>query len=338
MEIIAKDESFVSVITAVNRFNIDSLTRLSDIQHELDKKFSDYEIILMAQKSVQKAIAVEMEHILKDVPCIRYLQLSSDVNSDVIWSAGTENAIGDFIVCFDLKSDPLSLITDSINLCRQGNDVIVGTAKQKQSIAYRILRPLSGWMLNIADYRLPKDATSFRCLSRRALNSVMDTGRFYQQFFMQIQKSGYTQSELKYEKLSIDDKKSLLSSVRTTLKLMFFNSTKPLRLMSLLGLSGSAIACLFSLYSIILNVFKNNVVEGWTSTVFIISLLSSIQFVILAFVAEYLNRILVEQSDSYGYSIVFEKNSMVMINMDRINVLEQSTSQSDNKVQTGRDR
>ena len=134
MEIIAKDESFVSVITAVNRFNIDSLTRLSDIQHELDKKFSDYEIILMAQKSVQKAIAGEMEHILKDVPCIRYLQLSSDVNSDVIWSAGTENAIGDFIVCFDLKSDPLSLITDSINLCRQGNDVIVGTAKQKQSM------------------------------------------------------------------------------------------------------------------------------------------------------------------------------------------------------------
>ena len=39
MEIVAKDESFVSVITAVNRFNIDSLTRLSDIQHELDKKF-----------------------------------------------------------------------------------------------------------------------------------------------------------------------------------------------------------------------------------------------------------------------------------------------------------
>ena len=333
-----KDESFISVITVINRFTADYLSRLSEIQSSLDLNFSDYEIILVVQKSMQNVLSNKLLQILKDVPCIRYLQLSSDVNSDVIWSAGTENAIGDFIICFDLFNDPISLIKDSVALCRQGNDVVVGTSKQKHSLMYNIIRPLTGWLLKLIDYHLPKNSTSFRCLSRRALNSILDTGRFYQQFFMQIQKSGYTQSELKYEKLSIDDKKSLLSSVRTTLKLMVFNSTKPLRLMSLLGLSGSAIACLFSLYSIILNVFKNNVVEGWTSTVFIISLLSSIQFVILAFVAEYLNRILVEQSDSNGYSIVFEKNSMVMINMDRINVLEQSTSQSDNKVQTGRDR
>ena len=108
--------------------------------------------------------------------------------------------------------------------------------------------------------------------------------------------------------------------------------------MSLLGLTGSTLACLFSLYSIILNLFKNDVVEGWTSTVFIISLLASMQFVILSFIAEYLNRILVEQANANGYSIVFEKNSQVMINLDRINVLEQSTSQTDNLVQTGRDR
>lgn len=62
------------------------------------------------------------------------------------------------------------------------------------------------------------------------------------------------------------------------------------------------------------------------------------QFLILSFISEYLNRILVEQSNSNGYSIVFEKNSKVMINLDRINVLEQSLSQTDNLVQTGRDR
>lgn len=84
--------------------------------------------------------------------------------------------------------------------------------------------------------------------------------------------------------------------------------------------------------------FKNDMVEGWSSTIFVISLLSSMQFLILSFISEYLNRILVEQSNSNGYSIVFEKNSKVMINLDRINVLEQSLSQTDNLVQTGRDR
>lgn len=78
--------------------------------------------------------------------------------------------------------------------------------------------------------------------------------------------------------------------------------------------------------------------EGWTSTVFVISFLATIQFIILAFISGYLNRILMEESGSSGYSIVFEKNSSVMIDLDRINVLETSISPEENKVQTGRDR
>ena len=333
-----KDDNFVSVVTVINRFTADSLSRLSEIQNELDKKFSDYEMILVVQKSLQNILSNRIGQILKDIPCVRYLQLSSDVNSDVIWSAGTENAIGDFIICFDLYNDPVSLIKESVELCRKGNDVVVGTTRQKHSLAYQIIRPLCGWLLNLIDYHLPKDATTFRCLSRRALNSVLDTGKFYQQFFMQIQKSGYGQAELQYTSLNNTDKRTVTSAVKSTLRLMVFNSTSPLRIMSLLALAGSILACLFSMFSIVINLFKNDVVAGWTSTVFIISLLASMQFVILAFIAEYLNRLLDEQSNAKSYDIVFEKNSQVMINLDRINVLEQSTSQTDNLVQTGRDR
>lgn len=333
-----KDESFVSVVTTINRFNLESLSRLAEIQKELDLGYTDYEIIVIVQKSLQNLIAEEIYNLLKDIPCIRYLQLASDVTSDVIWSAGTENAIGDFIICFDLYNDPVFLIQKSVDMCKQGNDVVVGTTKQKRSVAYQLVRPLSGWLLKLVDYHLPKEATSFRCLSRRALNAVIDTGKFYQQFFMQIQKSGYEQTVIKYKFLHQNDRRTVFSALKSTLRLMVFNSTTPLRMMSLLGLVGSSLACLFSLYSILINLFKNDVVEGWTSTVLIISLISSIQFVILSFIAEYLNRILIEQSNTNGYSIVFEKNSQVMINQDRINVLEQSTSQTDNLVQTGRDR
>ena len=41
-----KDESFISVITVINRFTADPLSRLSEIQSSLDLNFSDYEIIL----------------------------------------------------------------------------------------------------------------------------------------------------------------------------------------------------------------------------------------------------------------------------------------------------
>lgn len=338
MTILNKDESFVSVVTVINRFTQASLRRLPEIQSELEKYYSDYEIVLVVLRSQQKSLYKEIDCILKEVPCVRYLQLSSDVNSDVIWSAGAENAIGDFIICFDISNDPLFLIKDSVELCKKGNDVVVGTSKQNQSLGFRLIRPLSGWFLKLIDYHLPKNSTSFRCLSRRAINSVFDTGNFYQKFFMQIQKSGYGQAVLPYKSLNHSEKRTLVSAIKSTLRLMVFNSTVPLRLISLLGLTGSSVACLFTLYSIILNLFKNDIVEGWTSTIFVISLLSSMQFLILSFISEYLNRLLVEQSNSNGYSIVFEKNSKVMINLDRINVLEQSISQTDNMVQTGRDR
>ena len=309
-----KDESFISVITVINRFTADSLSRLSEIQSSLDLNFSDYEIILVVQKSMQNVLSNKLLQILKDVPCIRYLQLSSDVNSDVIWSAGTENAIGDFIICFDLFNDPVSLIKDSVALCRQGNDVVVGTSKQKHSLMYNIIRPLTGWLLKLIDYHLPKNSTS------------------------QIQKSGYNHTVLEYTSLNKTNTRTVTEAIKKTLRLMVFNSTLPLRIMSFLGLIGSSLACIFSFYSIVLNLFRNDVVEGWTSTVFFMSMFASMQFVILSFIAEYLNRILVEHANANGYSIVFEKNSQVMINLDRINVLEQSTSQTDNLVQTGRDR
>jgi hypothetical protein len=68
------------------------------------------------------------------------------------------------------------------------------------------------------------------------------------------------------------------------------------------------------------------------------SLLFMLQFVMLAFFGEYLGRLLDDRSEQVDYSIVFEKNSAVMVNQDRVNVLSDSLIPYANKVQTGRNR
>jgi polyisoprenyl-phosphate glycosyltransferase len=45
-----------------------------------------------------------------------------------------------------------------------------------------------------------------------------------------------------------------------------------------------------------------------------------------------------ERSEQADYSVVFEKNSAVMVNQDRVNVLDTSVGSEVNCVQTGRDR
>lgn len=333
-----KSQFFVSIVLAIGSDKIENVNRLEELQNYLDERYSDYEILLLVKRNAQPIIQQKIEKILKAIPAIRYLQLTNDVPDDVALAAGLENSIGDFIVLYDPLTDPIDNIAKAIEMCRTGSDVVVGTAKTPSSLMYSLIRPCVNWLLTSIDYRLPKNATSFRCLSRRAANSVMSIGSFHQQFFMRIQKSGYQANELRYDSHATQPK-TFAKGFREVMRLMVFNSFAPLRLMSVLGLIGSTLACLISLYAVIVRFVKDDVVSGWASTVLIISLIAVVQFIILSFISEYLVRLLTEHSRHNDYSVVFEKNSSVMVNQDRINVLESSTSNKDiNLVQTGRNK
>ena len=330
-----KNQSFVSLVCTIDQNSVNSLDRINELQATLDSLYSDYEIVLVAQRNVKGFLEASMPKLLSSIPSIRYLQLSSNVSDDVIWSAGLENAIGDFVVLFDLSSDPIDIIERSINECKAGTDVIVGTCESKKSVSYRLLRPFAQLLLNLSDYNLPKNASTFRCLSRRAANAVTETGKFHQQFFMRIQKTEYPMKALQYKSV-IPHTRSLNQGFHELIRFMVFNSSAPLRLMSILGFLGSFIGVLFALYSLVIQLIRNDVVEGWTSTVFMISVFSMLQFMILAFISEYLARILDEQDQKATYSVVFEKTSSAMINQDRINVWEDSTTSEENLVATAR--
>ena len=339
-----KSQSFVTVITVVDAARAKDLCKLPALCSYLGSRYSDYEVLVMAKKDAQSSCSKSFDSMLQEVPSIRYLQLSDNVPDDVAFAAGLENAIGDFIVMMRLDCDPLESVGAAVELCKSGNDVVVGTAHVPSTFLYKIVRPLATWLLHCVDYRLPHNATHFRCLSRRAANAVMETGRHYQQLAMQIQNSGYACKDMPYTLLGTGEQsgqpaaKSLYSGLRDTMRLMVFNSVAPLRLVSLLGLAGSAVACLVSLFALLVRLFKDDVAVGWASTVLIISFFSLLQFVILMFLSEYVGRILTEIRDRGKYAIVFERNSLTMINQDRINVLEESENPEVNLVQTGRDR
>lgn len=333
-----KSQFFVSLVIVIGSAKVAAVDSLSIIQKYLNERYTDYEVLLLVKRSAQHLVQERLNSLLQDIPAIRYLQLAKDIPDDVALAAGMENAIGDFIVLFDPTSDPIDNIGTAIEMCRFGSDVVVGTARMPSTLAYSMVRPFVNTLLNSIDYRLPRNATSFRCLSRRAANAVMSTGSFHQQFFMRIQKSGYLATELRYKSLS-KYSKTFMKGFRETMRLMVFNSFSPLRLMSALGLVGSTIACLISLYAVMVRFLKDDVVSGWASTVLLISFIAVIQFVILSFISEYLVRLLTEHAHQNEYSVVFEKNSSVMVNQDRINVLESSTSDKDQSlVQTGRNK
>ncbi|WP_455206794.1 glycosyltransferase [Kaarinaea lacus] len=320
-----KLDCFVSVVVVVNNDGKMVEAFLREAQRHLATYFTDYEILIIDQCSTDGTLQL-IEQLLREVPSVRFIELSAPVYLDIALAAGIENAIGDFVVLMDPKSDPVDCILDIVELCRKNHDIVIGVANQDDSFAYQLVRPVIHMALRAIGYNLPRNATNLRCLSRRAVNSVTQAGRFHQQFFVRISNTGYPTAIYRYVlKPNSGVRRTLVEGVRQAIRMTVFNSTRPLRWMSVLGVVGSVFAFVFASYSIIINLFKNDVVEGWTSMVFFMSFLFAILFAILAFFGEYLGRLLDDRSEHQAYSVADEKTSSVMLLEEhRYNVLNES--------------
>lgn len=320
-----KLDCFVSVVVVVNNQCETVEAFLKNAHQHLAAHFTDYEIVIIDQCSTDGTSKL-VERLLLETPSVRFIELSAPVYLDIALAAGIENAIGDFVILMDPESDPIYCILNTVELCRNNHDIVIGVAKQKNSLAYNLVRPLIQKALKAIGYHLPRNATNLRCLSRRAVNSVTQAGRFHQQFFIRISNTGYPTAIFNYELNPHSSRnRTIVEGIHETIRMTVFNSTKPLRWMSALGVIGSMIAFLFASYSIIINFFKHDIVEGWTSMVFFMSFLFAILFAILAFFGEYLGRLLDDRSEHQAYSVANEKTSSVMLLEEhRYNVLNES--------------
>lgn len=330
-----KSSFFVSVVVPLEDFETTYLNIFENIQSELDSLFWDYEILVCASRKIYPTIAGPLKLLLNRVPSIRYLQTAEELSYETLAACGAENSIGDFVVILDLKRDPLELINEGVKQCAEGADIVIGRSQVATTFLYRIGRPMARYLLKLSEYSLPRGATRFRTLSRRAVNSIFSSGFSSQSFLMKVQNCGYPSKVLDYRSLR-KGKKEFPEAFHKLLRLMVFNSLRPLRFVSLIGLFGSVLACFFALYSLIVQFVRADVVEGWTSIFLLISICALLQFTMLTFISEYLGRMLRELNRDKDYSLIYEKNSYVMVNRDRINVLQDSSEELNNKVQTGR--
>ncbi len=335
-----KQTSFVSAITVIRETTDSTVDYLKNLSIILSSNFSDFEIIIIDQCSTDDT-EKKLDASLTSIPCIRYIRLTQEVAFDVAMAAGAENAIGDFLVFLTSESDPIDIIIPAINECKNGSDIVLGVDKDYHaSFFYRLLRPISGFTLKkLLNYSTPIGTTNFYCISRRAANAIMNTERFHHQFTFRIVNTGYKTTKFEYNARKDGKKRrTLANSISKFFQILVFNSTKPLRLMSIIGFGGSMFTFVVSLYALLINVFKNDVAAGWTTLMLFLSLMFALIFIILALFGEYLSRILDDNLNDRHYDVLFEKTSSVMLDEERQNVLSDSVITETNNVQTGRDR
>ena len=332
---------FVSVILLTNNSQdvIEDVLRLMDA--ELQKMFTNHEIVLMDRLSVDGTVTI-VTRLLNELPRIRFLELTSTVSDEMAWAAGMENAIGDILVFFSLRTDPIEVIAQGVDRCVKGSDTVVGVSMNCRPKWYPVLgrcfRLLFGKLIG---YEVPLFATSLRVLSRRAVNAILSERHFHHNLFARIARLSLASEIFEYNSIcrgTVEAHETFTQACQRAISVIVFSSTKPLRLMSFLGLVGSSFSACISSYSLLVSVLKEKVVEGWTTTVLFLSLQFFLVFLILAFHGEYIARLIEETADHKDYNVLFERHSSVMVHEERLNVCYESERSDTPSVQTGRDR
>ena len=260
----------------------------------------DHEIVLINDGSRDDSWPV-MQHIAATDPRVVAINLSRNHGHQLALTAGLDLCAGEeiLIIDADLQDPPELLAQMRDTMAAQQADVVYAVRRKRQgetifkrataSAFYRVLD-------RVTDTPIPLDTGDFRLMSRRALDaflSLPEQARFIRGMVAWV---GFRQVPFPYdraERHAGETNYPLGKMVRLAFDAVTGFSTAPLRFAShasviLAGLS------LLLLFYIAWGFFEGSPVQGWTSTMLVVVVLSAVQMFVLGMIGEYLGRLYIE--------------------------------------------
>lgn len=331
---------FVSLVVVIDPQPKELLrSRLEAWTDILTRHYAHHEILLL-DGNFPGMSDVDVTEMLGAVQKVRYQRVQGAASREVVLAAGLESAIGDIVVTFDAELITEKNVVDSVEKCCEGNDVVCGIAKSKRPLLYSIgswiFRTFFGKMVG---YDLPQNDTWSRCLSRRVINAAIESINFHPFVFLRLAHAAGHYATIPVEFPTTWRKRySFHCAVRSTITLIVFNTVQPMRFINMMALSISIVSAFAAAYTVVVQFVNDSVVEGWTTLMLFLSGMFFCLFSVLAFLGEYLVRVVLENHNIRPYSVTYEKHSSVMLDLNELNIRESSVSDTINRTQTGRDR
>ena len=291
--------------------------RVSTVLRKLSDKY-EYEIIFVNDGSKDKTLSI-LKNIADNDKCVKIISFSRNFGHQAAVTAGIKYVTGDAVVIMDADlQDPPELIPEMLKLWEDGNEVIYGKRKtRKGESVFKILtaQMFYSFLNAMSEVEIPKNTGDFRLVDRKVIdviNNLPEHNKFLRGLFSWV---GFEQKEFLY-----DIPKRELGETKYPLKKMLklasdgilSFSSKPLKLVGLLGILSitfSIVVLIYSLCSYFGN--WNNLTPGWTSIMVCITFFAGVQLLSLWIISEYISRIYDESKGRPEY-IINEK-----INIDK---------------------
>jgi glycosyltransferase involved in cell wall biosynthesis len=232
---------------------------------------------------------------------VRVVRLSRNFGHQLAVSAGLEHAAGDAVVIIDADlQDPPEVIPEMVARWRDGYHVVYGMRTDRAGetafklwtakLFYRFINRLS-------KVQLPLDVGDFRLLDRRVVDvllSMPERDRFLRGMVSWI---GFRQVAVMYrraERHAGESKYPLFKMLQFAADGVLSFSLTPLRMALWVGFLSIGMAFLGILYALIIRLYTNDWVRGWTSIFTAVLFIGGAQLVTLGIIGEYIGRIYAE--------------------------------------------
>ena len=259
----------------------------------------NYEIVLVDDGSRDRSVELLRSFAASD-PCVTVVELSRNFGHQVAISAGLDYARGDAVIIMDADlQDPPEVLPQFIAKWREGHDVVYAIRLQRKegwfkrslyALFYRLLQ-------RIANIEIPMDSGDFCIMDRRVVDVLVglpERNRFVRGIRSWV---GLDQIGLVYERQARyagTAKYSYRRLVYLALDGLISFSFVPLRMITILGFTVSAISILLAIGYTIQKLTFGLTPPGFATTVVAIFFLAGIQLITIGVIGEYVGRIFEE--------------------------------------------
>lgn len=286
----------------------ESYKKITAVLKEL--KNYEYEIIIVDDGSKDNTLSIVEEIAQKDEK-LKIISFSRNFGHQAAVTAGLKETIGDAVVIIDADmQDPPELIKDMVLLWEEGNDVVYAVRRtRKGESVFKVLTAKMFYKIlyGLSDVKIPKDTGDFRLVDRKVvevINSLPEHNKYLRGLFSWV---GFKQKPIKYdreERKAGKTKYPLKKMMKLAYDGIISFSTKPLKLIGIIGMLSVLMSIIVLVYTIFSYLFKwNNLVPGWASIMVSILFFAGVQLVSIWIMSEYMARIYDESRNRPEYII-----------------------------------
>jgi len=269
-----------------------------------------YELLFVNDGSKDRTMSI-LDELARQDEHVRVINFARNFGHQAAVTAGINQSRGDSIIIIDADlQDPPEVIHEMLAKWEEGYEVVYGKRKKRKgetmfklvsaSMFYRFLQRMS-------DTHIPRDTGDFRLIDRKVahvFNRMTERNKFIRGIISWI---GFNQTFVEYdrnERAAGETKYPLRKMIAFASDGIFSFSSKPLKLITRLGLLTVVLAFCVLVYSLCAKLFHLPEVErGWTSIMTAITLFSGVQMLSLGIMGEYIARIYDESKNRPQYII-----------------------------------